>query len=428
MLDQHAETTAQLEPKVTLLLPVYKTEPWLPACLESVLAQTLKELEIICVDDASPLGALEMLQDYARRDPRIRVIHLEQNLMQGNARNIGIDQARGKYLYFLDSDDMIEPTAMQELYELAERDQLDLAFCDLRDIFDDVSFRANYTSPISTRHGSYDDHVLTGIELIDELVTTNQYSCQLGTMLWRTEFLREEGIRNELDTWHEDELFSFRAHLAARRTRHLARQLYIRRLREGSVMTSGMQARNLRGYLKIFQFMTQFVVERNIHEPAAEQIISHIYGEAKTIYQNLAAHEDLRAFFREAGDELMYDRFLCTLGMGEWFYRLDERTVELARSHGSVYVYGAGEIARRFARALTSLDDILIRGFVVSDPSKNPPVVQGRPVVGLEGFVPEDDAIVLVAVSRRFLPEVAADLDARAIPWAYYRSDEPSQV
>ena len=193
-------------------------------------------------------------------------------------------------------------------------------------------------------------------------------------------------------------------------------------------MTSGMQARNLRGYLKIFQFMTQFVVERNIHEPAAEQIISHIYGEAKTIYQNLAAHEDLRAFFREAGDELMYDRFLCTLGMGEWFYRLDERTVELARSHGSVYVYGAGEIARRFARALTSLDDILIRGFVVSDPSKNPPVVQGRPVVGLEGFVPEDDAIVLVAVSRRFLPEVAADLDARAIPWAYYRSDEPSQV
>ena len=98
-------------PKVSVLVPVYNTEKYLPACLDSVLDQSLRDLEIICVDDCSPDRCGEIIDEYAARDARVKTIHLQENRRQGYGRNLGMNRATGKYLYFLDSDDTIVPTA-----------------------------------------------------------------------------------------------------------------------------------------------------------------------------------------------------------------------------------------------------------------------------------------------------------------------------
>ncbi|MBQ4308524.1 MAG: glycosyltransferase family 2 protein, partial [Lachnospiraceae bacterium] len=97
------------------MIPVYGVEPWLAECLDSVLAQTLTEIEVLCVDDASPDRCGEILDEYAAADPRVRVFHLPENRRQGYGRNLGMDHARGTYIYLLDSDDRIRPEALERL-------------------------------------------------------------------------------------------------------------------------------------------------------------------------------------------------------------------------------------------------------------------------------------------------------------------------
>ena len=98
-----------MTPKVSVVIPVYNAERYLEECLNSVLASTLDDIEVICVDDCSPDRCPQMLDEYAERDQRIQVVHLSGNGGPGNARNIGLSRACGQYVYFLDADDMIVP-------------------------------------------------------------------------------------------------------------------------------------------------------------------------------------------------------------------------------------------------------------------------------------------------------------------------------
>lgn len=110
--------------KVSVIVPVYNVEKYLQQCLDSIINQTLQEIEIICVDDGSTDGSLEILEKYAKKDRRVGIIK-QKNAGAGAARNRGMLAAHGKYLSFLDSDDFFEHTMLEKAYELAEKDQTD---------------------------------------------------------------------------------------------------------------------------------------------------------------------------------------------------------------------------------------------------------------------------------------------------------------
>ncbi len=116
-----------MSPKVSVIIPVYNAEKYLPECLDSVCGQMLRDIEIICVNDGSTDGSAEILETYAARDERIRIIS-QSNAGAGAARNRGMETAEGKYLAFIDSDDFWKPELLEKTYDLAESCGADICF------------------------------------------------------------------------------------------------------------------------------------------------------------------------------------------------------------------------------------------------------------------------------------------------------------
>jgi len=124
------------KPKVSIIVPVYNTEKYLRCCMNSLLNQTLKDTEIILVDDDSPDHCPAMCDEYAKNDDRIKVIH-KKNEGAGYARNSGIEIATGEYIAFVDSDDYVELNAYQKLYSIIKDTKTDCIYCTACQRFND---------------------------------------------------------------------------------------------------------------------------------------------------------------------------------------------------------------------------------------------------------------------------------------------------
>lgn len=114
-------------PKVSVVLPCYNVAPYIGACLDSLLNQTLADIEVICVDDKSTDDTVTIIKKYARKDNRITLIELPQNQGVSNARNIGIDTASGEYIGFVDPDDYVDLDFYEKLYDIATKNNADIA-------------------------------------------------------------------------------------------------------------------------------------------------------------------------------------------------------------------------------------------------------------------------------------------------------------
>lgn len=116
-------------PKVSVIIPVYKAEAYLHRCVDSILAQTFRDFELLLVDDGSPDKSGEICDEYALKDSRVRVFHKENGGVS-SARQCGIDNACGEYTIHADPDDWVEPTMLEELYAKAKEDDYDMVICD----------------------------------------------------------------------------------------------------------------------------------------------------------------------------------------------------------------------------------------------------------------------------------------------------------
>ena len=120
--------------KISVIIPVFNAENYLKRCLDSVLNQTLRDIEVICIDDCSADSSFEILQNFAKMDSRLTILRNVKNIGQGLTRNKGIDLAKGEYIAFVDCDDWIETDMYQSLYEKSDYEKYDLICCNL--VFD----------------------------------------------------------------------------------------------------------------------------------------------------------------------------------------------------------------------------------------------------------------------------------------------------
>ena len=113
---------------ISVIVPVYNVEKYLSQCLDSILAQTFKDFECICVNDGSTDGSLDILQEYAKKDDRIKII-IQENKGLSAARNVGIREAIGQYISFVDSDDWVDKNYLQILYRTIENTNSEVVVC-----------------------------------------------------------------------------------------------------------------------------------------------------------------------------------------------------------------------------------------------------------------------------------------------------------
>ena len=131
-------------PKVSVLVAVYNAAPFLPACLDSLMGQSHRDIQVICIDDASTDDSLHILHDYAMRDNRIEVIHLEENGGQAHARNCGLQRVNGDIVCMLDADDWLSDNALEQLVAAFD-EQTDCVLFDL--VFDYADHEQPYPMP-----------------------------------------------------------------------------------------------------------------------------------------------------------------------------------------------------------------------------------------------------------------------------------------
>lgn len=247
-------------PKVSVVIPVYNVEKYLGECLDSVLRQTLDDIEIICVDDGSTDGSSAILVEYAAKDPRIRVI-TQSNAGLSAARNVGMDAASGKYIYFLDSDDYITDNAMARCVEICERDNLDQLVFGCSFLFEDPAmdeetrFRKSKYFRVP---GELTGHVHHGPALLAKMNEVKHYCVAVPLRLFRLESLRSANLRFGIGLLHEDVLFTPLSLIEAKRVEMIVDKFYVRRYRPGSIVTkAGSRAEALRfvSRLKIYDML-----------------------------------------------------------------------------------------------------------------------------------------------------------------------------
>lgn len=241
--------------RISVIIPVYNAAPYLRSCLDSVVNQTLRDIEVICIDDGSTDGSAAILADYAVRDTRVRVIS-QANAGQGAARNRGLEQATGEYVYFMDADDALAGAdALARLAEEMDRDRLDVLFFDARTEVDAGVVVSESVVRASDYIRTHDySGVYTGRELFASFLKNREFCVSPCLMMLRRAFIKENHLRfPDARIFYEDNIFMTRVLLAAGRAGHRPWQLYVRKVHQGSTVTSAPTSRHLRGYLACYR-------------------------------------------------------------------------------------------------------------------------------------------------------------------------------
>jgi glycosyltransferase involved in cell wall biosynthesis len=261
-------------PKVSVIIPVYNVEPWLRECLDSVLAQPHKNLEIILINDGSADNSGGICDEYARKHPNVMVIH-QPNQGPSAARDAGLDAAKGEYIYFLDSDDYIAPDALQILVDEAVKSQTDIVSFGSTIVDEDGNIALG--AQLRERRGGEYPGVSSGLELFELLHVNDELFFAVWAAFFRRGFLEENGLRFGQVRSSEDILFSFQAFALAKRAVCLPRDLHFYRVRGNSLMTKIVSSNGVVDYAFVFTELIDFCARRGLFEKSdavAERIIS----------------------------------------------------------------------------------------------------------------------------------------------------------
>jgi glycosyltransferase involved in cell wall biosynthesis len=254
---------------VSVVVPVYNTEEFLPECVDSILNQTCRSLELILVDDGSTDRSAELCDEYARQDDRVKVLHIENGGCAA-ARRRGLAAASGTYLYFQDSDDYIATDALEKLVARADADALDLLAFDGNVV--DEQGRPLRTSGL-IRSGQYDG-VFSGPQLFAALKRNSDYSVHFQCHLIRLDRLREMEMSYSTDGPHDDLIFMFLLYMQSERCGVLPEPLFMRRFREGSITTSPLSPKKIRTRLKRLEEIAGYYRQHSF-EPGVDSMIRH---------------------------------------------------------------------------------------------------------------------------------------------------------
>lgn len=222
------------QPLISVIVPVYKVEPYLDKCISSIANQTYRNLEIILVDDGSPDSCPAMCDAWAEKDSRIRVIH-KPNGGLSDARNAGMAVATGELMAFVDSDDWIAPDMYEHLYQRLTEDNSDIAACGVQMVWENGA-----SSRMLTREGS---RVLNQEEAMRAIIEESWLKQPVWYKLYKTELVRD--VLFPVGKYHEDAFWSYQAISRAQKVSVFDHIGYFYFQRGDSIMGKGFSIQSL---------------------------------------------------------------------------------------------------------------------------------------------------------------------------------------
>lgn len=393
-----------MEVKVSVIVPVYNVEQYLEKCLQSIIYQTFKEIEIIIINDGSTDGSAEIIQQYLKKEPRIILIEQENRGLSG-ARNVGLSKAKGDYILFVDSDDYLHEECVEKLYRYAEDGKVDTVMYSA-DIFTDVPNHERYlherNNEIWERRTCLNE-VHTGKELFVQMIKSNKIMPAVQIQMFRSGFLKENGMQFSEGYILEDNAFNFAVLMKAKRAMCVEDKLYFRRIREGSIITTRQPTRMFQGrfaaYVDIIGHLPQDENNEELFQ-CIQMFVKRYLNSARMEYRNLTEEEKMQISF---GNNMRYSILFQELVEGD----VPNFNVN-AELKTKVAVFGAGGIGAHFLDVVGS-DKVEV--FIDNHKTGQ---YCGKPVISLKEYI--DGYLGLpIVIATKYYVDITAQLKRNGI-------------
>ena len=310
--------TGNKSPVLSVIIPVYNVEKYLAECLESVLEQSFENIEIICVNDGSTDSSEDILKKYAMRDSRIKIIS-QDNAGLSEARNVGIRAAAGKYIYFVDSDDVVEQNAFELCVNDMEKRELEYLCFNVIGFGEEIDNikRAGFLNRTYYKRYLNEEKIYSGQELFRELVGRNSFI----VTTWSCMLLKSAVIEHDLffhkGILYEDEGWMFIVLMSLSRCGCLNKTLYKNRVRSNSITMSSISFDNAYGIFASMSDIGKYISSHPECVERGEQGVPEIERAIKlqkiaiTRYQNIENEEKLRRELLEPEDRVLFEQMIA---------------------------------------------------------------------------------------------------------------------
>ena len=249
-------------PKLSLIIPVYNVEKYLRECLDSCINQTLKDIEIICINDCSPDDSYKILEEYSKKDNRVKIINHEGNKGLGAARNTGVASATGEYIWFIDSDDFIDINSCQLFYDVAKENDVDILLFQGKDFVDENEVK-RYLTP-----SYYNDLPKNKVINLKTYKYKNEFIPVSACMyISKLNFIKNFSFRTGV--YYEDTDFTPILFWSANNIMSICYSAYNRRLTPGSITQTSITEKKLLDKISVVKSLKTFIkcndVSKNRH-------------------------------------------------------------------------------------------------------------------------------------------------------------------
>lgn len=325
-IDRMIYKTPQLmKPKISIIVPVYNVEKYLDRCVQSLIHQTLKEIEIILVDDQSPDNCPQMCDDYTKNDPRIRVIH-KKNGGLGMARNSGIEVAQGEYISFIDSDDFVDTKTYETLYNKALEKELDTCFFRFCRYLDNGKIEHVKDSTKEAYFLNEKDRKQFLLEMVGpepSYPLPEKYSMSACKAIYSLRLIIENNIRfvSERVVASEDLIFHLDYIPVTKRIGYLPYTFYYYFINTSSITTTYSEEKYMR-LIKLLQTVESKLSKRYSYE----EYKTHYYAQVIRVYKVILHFESLKKdsllnkinIINKKSDTIILKRMFANISIGEY--------------------------------------------------------------------------------------------------------------
>lgn len=299
-------------PDISVIIPGYNAEDFVSRSISSVQQQTLKNIEIVCVDDGSKDNTLSIMLEYAEKDDRIAVLH-QVNLGLSGARNAGMKAARGRFICFLDSDDTLREDALEFLVKESDEKNLDILYFDGKTIFESTDLEESNPYYLHAYEFAIDlPSPIAGSEYFIRAKTLNKYRASACMASFRRSFLSELGLSFIVGIYQEDNVFTFISMLSAARVWHTQEQFYYRYLLQGSIMTQAKSFQHFYGYLAstihLFTYAQSLPYDPLLNK-YVENEIQNLAWHTQNVFSQLNNQSDCVRILSDT-ERLFFNRFI----------------------------------------------------------------------------------------------------------------------